>query len=361
MIDVWGIILVGFWTGLPRGSVVRLQGASAEAIALSLEPLPDSAPAIVTYYPKSTASLSEAVISILSELQTVAVQLFPAWLPGAERLDGPGGAGIKAVRALAAESAAATENFGPFLADLAEHSLTGAASGTQRFAAEVRAAELAKIIAASFNRSHTALLIHPPTDLSSADAHTLSAASEWLANHGRVSVWLAGALPSAFDRFQAVCMTLDATLQSGELGNQLVPLESPERPAILYPPIAGSPHPASAAEQALEKALAGCDWAKGRAWNQTYQMHTLANPIRVDLLWAEERFIVEVDGPDHCGALKFEGDRRRDVHLQLEGFAVLRFTNAQVLDDLATVLSYIGRFIQYRRNANQDGGRHGGG
>jgi Protein of unknown function (DUF559) len=85
---------------------------------------------------------------------------------------------------------------------------------------------------------------------------------------------------------------------------------------------------------ALEAALAACDWAVGRVWNQTFQPHILANLIRVDLLWADERCVVEVDGPDHCGILKFEADRRRDVHLQLEGFAVLRFTNDQILGDV---------------------------
>ena len=70
--------------------------------------------------------------------------------------------------------------------------------------------------------------------------------------------------------------------------------------------------------------------------------------------------MVEVDGPDHCSAMKFEADRRRDVHLQLEGFAVLRFTNYQVLDDVATVLSQIERFIQSRRAAKQDGVRRAG-
>jgi very-short-patch-repair endonuclease len=85
------------------------------------------------------------------------------------------------------------------------------------------------------------------------------------------------------------------------------------------------------------------------------QPHKLANLIRVDLLWAEERCVVEVDGPDHCGVLKFEADRRRDVNLQLEGFAVLRFTNDQILGDVATVRSQIERFIQSRRTAKQYG------
>jgi hypothetical protein len=56
-------------------------------------------PAIVTYYPETEASLAEAVGSVLSKLEQVAVGLWPAWLPGAERLDGTGGAGIAAARA----------------------------------------------------------------------------------------------------------------------------------------------------------------------------------------------------------------------------------------------------------------------
>jgi hypothetical protein len=59
-------------------------------------------------------------------------------------------------RALAMEMAAATDHFGPFLADLAERSLRGVESGPPRFAAEVRASELAEIIAATFHRSYTA-------------------------------------------------------------------------------------------------------------------------------------------------------------------------------------------------------------
>jgi hypothetical protein len=146
--------------------------------------------AIVTYYPETEASLPEAVGSVLSKLEQVAIGLWPAWLPGADRLDGPGGAGIAAARALAMEMAAATDHFGPFLADLAERSLRGAESGPPRFAAEVRASELAEIIAATFHRPHTTLLIHPPMDLAPEAANTLVDAYEWLAHHGGLSIWL---------------------------------------------------------------------------------------------------------------------------------------------------------------------------
>jgi hypothetical protein len=105
--------LTGFWVDLAVGRVTRLCGASPEAIALSLDPLRDTMPAIVTYYPETEASLTEAVGSVLSKLEQVAVGLWPAWLPGAERLDGPGGAGIAAARALAMEMAAATVRHRP--------------------------------------------------------------------------------------------------------------------------------------------------------------------------------------------------------------------------------------------------------
>ncbi|MBF8185189.1 DUF559 domain-containing protein [Nonomuraea sp. K274] len=100
---------------------------------------------------------------------------------------------------------------------------------------------------------------------------------------------------------------------------------------------------------ALEAALVRCEWAYGRAWNQTYQPHPLAAPIRVDLLWEKERCVVEIDGADHRGAATFAADRQRDVRLQLDGYAVLRFTDVQVLIDMDTVIRQIGRFLRGRR------------
>src|SRR6266487_823372 len=113
----WAVSLTGFWTDLPVGRVTRLCGASHEAISLTLDPLRDSMPAILTYYPEIGSSLSETVGFVLSKLEQVAVGLWPGWLPGAGRLDGAGGAAIAAARALAADMAAATGHFGPFLAD----------------------------------------------------------------------------------------------------------------------------------------------------------------------------------------------------------------------------------------------------
>ena len=121
--------------------------------------------------------------------------------------------------------------------------------------------------------------------------------------------------------------------------------------APYFAPLAGSPHHASQIELTLENALCRQAWAAARQWNQTYRVHTLANPVRPDLLWAEERLIVEIDGPEHLDPVHFAADRRRDVDLQLAGYAVLRFTNADVEHDVGAVVSRIERFVNSRRLA----------
>ncbi len=127
------------------------------------------------------------------------------------------------------------------------------------------------------------------------------------------------------------------------------------RAVVSYPAVAGRPHPASPSERALEAALGSRGWAAGRGWNQTLCPHPLAGPVRVDLLWQAERCVVEVDGPDHRGALKFAADRSRDVRLQLAGYAVLRFTDDQVLTDAQGVIRQIELFLRDRRRATQEG------
>ncbi|MFD0597585.1 hypothetical protein ACFQZ4_39225 [Catellatospora coxensis] len=116
----------------PAGRVARLRGASTEVIELALSPLPDDAPAMLTFRPPTSASAAEVVACALDELEMAATRLFPAWLPAAEHLEGPGGGGVPAVRALAIEQASRTRHFGPFLADLAEQALRERAARTRR-------------------------------------------------------------------------------------------------------------------------------------------------------------------------------------------------------------------------------------
>lgn len=359
-----------WWTVPPGRQASYLVGADPELLGIALDPLPPSAPAVVRFRPATGAPLNDQVAVILDELERAAVATFPRWLPGAERLDGPGRLGTHAVRELAKRAAARTPDFGPLLADLAEHGLRVRAGEpldhhtTRRshLPAEVRAAGLARIIANAYGRDSAALLIEVPPDLSPADEQSLVAAAEWLAGRGDLTVWLAGAPLNVVDRVRLITITLPARLtqlvaeaelaagSGGEPASGGAPLAE-SAPVLSYPPMSGVPRQDSAAEQALERALAPHEWANGRRWNHTYERHLLSKPYRLDLFWPAEGLVVEVDGEDHRRPLKFADDRRRDVELQLLGHDVLRFTNEQVLADVQIVVVRIRQLLDQRRAA----------
>ncbi|MFC0549257.1 DUF559 domain-containing protein [Planotetraspora thailandica] len=304
-------------------------------------------------------STADVVAAVLSELEAAAVALYPAWLPEADGIT-PGGAGAGAVRAIALQAASATGHFGPFLADLAQRSLTGASSGPAKFSPEVRAAGLARVLAAAYGRTRVAVLVDVPEGLTPAGEQVLVSAFEWLAHHAGLGIWFAGAPLAAADRLEAVTVQLEAvTVPLPGAGPAPLPVRQAEQtPAVRFPAPAGRPHPASTIERRLEKALAACEWAHGREWNHPYQSHALANRILLDLCWLPERCVVEIDGPEHRDPARFEADRRRDVQLQLDGFAVLRFTNDQVSSDVEAVVRQIERFVTGRRNGTFEGTPH---
>ncbi|WP_310376483.1 DUF559 domain-containing protein [Catenuloplanes atrovinosus] len=317
-------------TALPVDRVVQVRGGDPDRIALLAARGGPDLPAVLGHRLRAAHRVDGVVAAALDELETAATGLFPAWLPGAEHLDTPGGAGLAAVRALAAEHAARTVHFGPFLADLAAAALSGVPA-RRRFAVEIRARGLARAVADGLGRARLVLLIRLPDGLGAAGERAVVSGAEWLADRAGIGVWLCGAPLRTVDRLSV------ARLPS-----------APADAAIA--PVAGRPHPRSASEAALEAALARHPWAAGRAWNQTYQSHALASPVRLDLLWRDERCVVEIDGPEHCRPERFEADRQRDVQLQLDGFAVLRFTNARVRHDVEAVVRQIGSFIHQRRH-----------
>jgi very-short-patch-repair endonuclease len=344
------------WGELPIGRVVRLVGASPAALALTLVPLPAEAPAVVIYRPSPLDSAGDVAAGALDELEGAALGLFPAWLPDATGIRGIGGAAIAAVRTLAMRAAPTTAQFGPFLADLAERALRHRQSGSGRFSPEVRAAGLARVIGRSYDRSAAALLIEVPANLTSGQEHALVAACEWLAHRGGLGVWLTGAQLSTVDWISGRKVRLPEPAASiARTAPTAPPTVRPAQPVITYPPLAGRPHPASRAERAVERALARQPWAAGRTWNQTYQAKALEPPVRLDLLWLAERCVVELDGPEHLEPLRYESDRRRDRLLQQNGFAVARFTNAQIAQDLAAVVSQIEQLVTARRRAVAEG------
>ncbi|MGI5246742.1 endonuclease domain-containing protein [Dactylosporangium sp. CA-139066] len=335
---------------------------SAESLAMLAEPLPPDAPAIVTYGAVPRHRTADVIATMLVELDRVARELYPSWLPQAADIDGPAGAGLVAVRSLALEAAERTGQYGPFLADLAERSLlertvpNGVAGS---FDAEVRATGLARVIATAFGRARTAILVRVEESLDAEQQLALVAAGRWLSDSGRFGIWFAGDTPHPIDAVEIVRFAPPAGSAMLSVDRGVVAGPAP-RPVMGYPAIAGRPHPGSRAEKLLEASLEPAAWAAGRAWNQTYQSHPLMNPIRVDLLWQSERLVVEIDGAEHCQPERFAADRQRDVQLQLDGYAVLRFTNHQVLAHRELVLAQIQQFLAGRRAGTHKGALHAG-
>jgi len=70
----------------------------------------------------------------------------------------------------------------------------------------------------------------------------------------------------------------------------------------------------------------------------------------VDLLWPEERVVVELDGWDfHRFRRQFEDDRRKSVELLAMGYAVLRFTWRQTADQPEWVVAHVRAQLEARR------------
>ena len=407
------VTLTSLWAQLPIGRVVAVTGASPAALDVALTPLPADAPAVLTYRPAARQSRVGVVEAVLAELEAVAIDLFPAWLPEAWGIDGPGGSAVAAVRSLALRLGSTSEHFGPFLADLAEAALRttsrathpaptgrtgltattanpnrcrstslgsglaartagtrGAANGgtgwpgsgspdagsrrpgspgaTHRYKPEVRVTGLLRVIAASYGRDAVGLLVRVPAGLSEADEQSLISGLTWLTQRGRLGVWLTGAPLRPDGRVDVVAVAPPAELAELDRTSTGSADDLVDLPTVSHPPVPGSPHPQSRAEKLLETALAGQPWAAGRVWNQSYRPDELANLIRLDLLWQRHRCVVEIDGPEHRQPVHYEADRSRDVQLQINGYAVLRFTNDQVFADVHLVARQIQRFLTSR-------------
>lgn len=331
------------WVGLPLHGVVRVVGADRAAMAVLLDSASGDAPAVIGCDVDPAGTAARIVDDVLNQLSAAARELFPAWLPRGEYADGVSGVDRRAVRALARSLAASTAHYGPYLEVLADDALTAGTASTA-FPAQTRARGVARVLSAAYGGAAVVLLLTSRTGV--ADHGGFGTATAWLADNTGLGVWLVGADAVGLERHPAVTPDLPAYVARLAAPEYLEP-SHPD-----YPAVAGRPHPRSDAEQRLEARLRPLDWARGRVWNQVHQAHPLASPIRVDLMWPQLRCAVEIDGPDHRGMLKYADDRRRDNTLVLDGYAVLRFTNDEILDDSSSVLSVIERLVTSRQKGD---------
>jgi len=328
-----------WWARVDAHPVVRLADVTADDLAAALDPLPPDAPAVVFGPPIAATTVAAGVAEILDALERAAIDLFPAWLPGATGIAGPQGAAEAAVRTAARSLAAGSEDSGPFLAELAVHALRGRPAPASTIPAQRRAIGLVRVIARSLSRDRAALVLEVPPDLTAHGEQVLAGAARWLAEHATLAVWLVGEPLRAVDWINSWPVRTEA-------------------PAVVAPPatepaapiqLAVRGRPRRGAETRLAEALAATDWAGTHLWNGDLALGALTPIVRPDVRWPDERVIVEIDGPEHCGAAKYAADRRRDALLLLHDHAVLRFTNDQVNTDLGYVVHTIRAVLLKRR------------
>ena len=69
-----------------------------------------------------------------------------------------------------------------------------------------------------------------------------------------------------------------------------------------------------------------------RPYGGRFRRETPIGPYIADFAWLSARLVIEVDGDSHETAAGKAHDRARDAFLLKDGFTVLRFDNAQVID-----------------------------
>jgi very-short-patch-repair endonuclease len=84
------------------------------------------------------------------------------------------------------------------------------------------------------------------------------------------------------------------------------------------------------------------------------RQHTIG-PFIADFACVDARLVVELDGDQHGRDDEPDRDARRDAFIEGEGFAVLRFWNHEVADNLDGVLETIHRAAIERKKARDIG------
>ena len=82
-------------------------------------------------------------------------------------------------------------------------------------------------------------------------------------------------------------------------------------------------------------------WAELRGTHLHVRRQAPIGPYFADFAILSEKLIIEVDGSRHSLPENQLHDARRDAWFAGQGFHTLRFTDAQVLDDMEGVLSTI--------------------
>jgi very-short-patch-repair endonuclease len=175
----------------------------------------------------------------------------------------------------------------------------------------------------------------------------LSRSAEWLARETGASALVL--VPEPLAR----TIELDG-ISSGAIwwvsGDRPEPPSLPREATYRIWPIQGQPHPYSPGEQLLAQRLAK-DNVLGPlfAFNQRVRTRFQSDYL-VDLLSAEAKLIVEVDGYEHhANRYAFSLDRRRDYELIISGYLVLRLPHDEVMEDVELPIEKIRDVVRFRQ------------
>jgi very-short-patch-repair endonuclease len=302
-------------------------------------------------------TVKSLIDDILDNLAQVALALFPHWYGN----DIP-----------FAEIDASTPGFDLLLADQANHhgllkmgvSIPWLRAARKRchfgepplpreFTASVQVAQLA--LAIDRSPLQIAVILRDESPFSNG-LQGLARMSEWLARESssRVIVVVPESLSSCTEldsiNFEAIHLSTGQDPIETPTGH--VPFEQrPEKQSqVSVFPVIGQPHPFSRGEQMLAKRLEQDETLAGLFRFNIPVTTQNENRYLVDLVWAEGRVIVEVDGYEfHSDRTAFAGDRRRDYELTISGYLVLRLPQDEVVADVGLAVERIRDVVEFRR------------
>lgn len=356
-------VVAEFVLGAPEGSVRALGGIDGECLrTLFNEIEPERYARRALFARILPASTTEAVVEqVVNLLADTALRLWPMWFNDVSfaecRNDVLGRVAASAIARRAAEQIAGLSS------SWAEKAAWLLLDGrTPRVSDALFAIEVAQL-ALAISRSGLILV----TDVEAAarlgpNPAAVVHALEWIAQHSHSAVVaLFAELPQnepPFDRilYGARRITTEIGTEFGMIRAEATEIADGRWIA----PWRGSPHPLSEIEQRLAKALStDTELAPLFGFNQFIETVRGSRP-KVDLIWAEGRLVVELDGySSHGNRNAFVYDRHRDYELALSGYTVLRLANDEVAQDTERAIEKIRDLVRLRRTQIAQEG-HGG-
>lgn len=329
-----------------NGSILSLAGIDDREVCQLLENVEPSEglPRALSIAIRTAASAEEIVDAVISDLAETALRMWPMWYDGfrvAFNICQNDPLGRQAAGVLAVEAASKVSGVLPFWAEQAAISaLSGRTPRVARLPASTEFAQLTKAVA-----PNGLVLVVSMSQFTMQRPEAIVRALEWISKTCGV-VALFDELPANEPPFDRILY--GALVVSSEAA--LAPHDTTPIPEPWLMPWRGLPHPLSDVEKRLAKAL-----ATDRELSELFHFNQSVLTVRgsrpkVDLLWIEGSLVVELDGYEsHGNRTAFAQDRHRDYELLLSGFAVLRLTNAEIVQDCEKALEKIRNLVRLRR------------